>query len=266
VVFINLNGVSPIMLAVMATLFTWGMTALGAAVVFLFKSVDRKILDFMLAFGGGVMIAASFFSLLSPAIDISLENGETIAISVFSGFFFGGILIVMGNVFLERRFKEEENNENKMSLRRSLLMVFAITLHNFPEGLAIGVAFGSIYNGIDGALVGALALALGIGIQNFPEGMAVSLPLRREGMSRRKSFFYGQLSGVVEPIGGVIGVIFATTATIFLPFLLSFAAGAMIIVAVSELIPESTKSNRNLSSMGAVIGFSVMMILDVTLG
>lgn len=269
-VCIKINEISPVILALMATIFTWGMTALGAGAVFFFKKVNKKVLDFMLAFGGGVMIAASFFSLLSPAVEKSVENGERIAYSVFLGFLLGGLLIVFGNIILEKSFKSIQDDnvkkENSFKIRRSLLMVFAITLHNFPEGLAVGVAFGSICSGVEGAFTGAILLAIGIGIQNFPEGLGVSLPLRRDGLSRRKSFFYGQMSGVVEPIGGVIGAVFAVTTALFLPFLLSFAAGAMIVVSVSELIPESTKYNRNIASTGAVLGFLVMMILDVTLG
>ena len=264
--FINL---SPVYQALIATLFTWGVTALGAALVFFFKKVNKNVLDAMLGFAAGVMIAASFWSLLEPAIEMA-ENLKMIAwLIVFLGFFSGGLLLFLGdrlfNYIEKKKFKKKKKDT---SLKRSILLVFSITLHNIPEGLAIGVAFGSVAYGLEGAtLAAACLLALGIGIQNFPEGTAVSVPLRREGMSRKKSFFYGQLSGVVEPIAGVLGALLVIKARMLLPFFLAFAAGAMIYVVVQELIPESqSNKKKDLMALFTLIGFSVMMILDVALG
>jgi len=264
--FINLN---PVIQALLATIFTWLITALGAALVFFFKKVNKSVLDAMLGFAAGVMIAASFWSLLLPAITMA-ENLNMIPwLIVFIGFFCGGLLLFLGDKIFN--YYDQINllkNKTKTSFKRSLMLVISITLHNIPEGLAIGVAFGSIAYGLEGATLGAASLlALGIGLQNFPEGTAVSVPLRREGLSRAKAFFIGQLSGIVEPISGVVGALLVLKIRTLLPFLLSFAAGAMIYVVVQELIPES-QSNRkkDLMALFTLIGFSVMMILDIALG
>jgi len=251
-----------IFLTLIATLFTWGVTALGAASVFLFKKVNQKILDFVLGFASGVMIAASFWSLLNPAIELSESIGYTKWLFPAVGFLFGGIFVIFSDLFLDKMMQKKDNSK-----KRSILLVGAITLHNIPEGLAIGVAFASTSLGIEGAtLVSAILLAIGIGLQNFPEGMGVSLPLRREGLSRKRAFFYGQASGIVEPIAGLVGVLLARFARLLLPFLLSFAAGCMVSVVARELVPESCKENKNHSSLGLIMGFIVMMVLDVALG
>jgi len=269
--FTNLN---PVIQGLLATIFTWSVTALGAGIVFFFKEVDRKILNAMLGFGAGVMIAASFWSLLNPAIELCEELGKSGFIIPGIGFFLGGIFIILADKLMDKysygvlikkpeKLKESESKQYK----KSILLVLAVTLHNIPEGLAVGVAFGGVAVGIPGAtLVAAMTLALGIGLQNFPEGAAVSLPLRREGLSRSKSFFYGQASGLVEPIAGVIGVIAAITMRNVLPLLLAFSAGAMIAVVGSELLPEASMENKNLTTIGLILGFLVMMVLDVALG
>ena len=264
--FINLN---PVFQALFATIFTWFVTALGAALVFFFKKVNKSVLDAMLGFAAGVMIAASFWSLLSPAITMA-ENLKMIPwLVAFVGFFGGGLLLFTGDkVFSYCEQKYSLTNTKKDSFKRSIMLVVSITLHNIPEGLAVGVAFGSIAYGLDGATLGAACLlALGIGLQNFPEGTAVSVPLRREGFSRRKAFLIGQLSGIVEPISGVIGALLVLKVRFLLPYLLSFAAGAMIYVVVQELIPESqSNEKKDLMALFTLIGFSVMMILDIALG
>ena len=265
-------GLHPVIQALMATLFTWGVTALGAAMVFFFKTIDRKVLDAMLGFAAGVMIAASFWSLLAPAIEMAEADG-TVAPWVpaavgflLGGLFLRGIDLILPHLHLGDSMSQAEGIHT--SWRRSVLLVLAITLHNIPEGLAVGVAFGAVaYNLPSANLAGAIALAIGIGIQNFPEGAAVSVPLRREGMSRRKCFWYGQLSGAVEPIAGVIGAASVLLMRPILPYALSFAAGAMIFVVVEELIPESqSNKNTDIATMGAMLGFAIMMILDVALG
>lgn len=252
---------------ILAGLLTWGVTALGAAIVFFFKKVNGNVLDAMLGLSGGVMISASFFSLLNPAINGAESLGMTSWLVVSLGFFSGGILLILGDLFFNYILERRKNN-NVKSLKRSLMLIFSITLHNIPEGLAIGVAFGSIAYGLEGAsLTAAVMLAVGVAIQNFPEGTAVSLPLRRENFTRKKSFVYGALSGIVEPISAFLGCVLVMYVQNILPFLLSFAAGAMIYVAVSELIPESQKNiHKNLMSLFAIIGFVIMMILDVALG
>ena len=251
--FIKLNYVYQ---ALIATLFTDGVTALGAALVFFFKKVNKNLLDAMLGISAGVMIAASFFSLLLPAIESSISN----IFIIILGFMSGGILLFIGDKVCDKLVTE--------SNKRILMLIISITLHNIPEGLAVGVAFGSTFFGLDRATVlSASMLALGIGIQNFPEGTAVSVPLMREGVSRKKAFFYGQLSGIVEPISGVIGAILVTKIRILLPFLLSFAAGAMIYVVVEELIPESqSNEKKDLMALFTLIGFSIMMCLDIVFG
>lgn len=252
---------------ILAGLLTWGVTALGASIVFFFKKVSGNILDAMLGLSGGVMISASFFSLLNPAIDGAEKLGMSAWLVVSLGFFIGGIILIFGDMFFNY-ILEKRKSSNVTSLKRSLMLIFSITLHNIPEGLAIGVAFGSIAFGLEGAsLTAAIMLAVGVAIQNFPEGTAVSLPLRRENFSRKKSFIYGMLSGIVEPISALLGCILVMYVQNVLPFLLSFAAGAMIYVAISELIPESQKNkHKNLMSLFAIIGFVIMMILDVALG
>lgn len=268
-----LTNLNPVWLAFLATLFTYGVTALGAALVFFFKKVNKNVLDAMLGFAAGVMIAASFWSLLSPAIEMAESLNMIPWIITFIGFFSGGVLLYIGDKlfnFFNNRFSKKTNKDNNKanSFKRCLMLILSITLHNIPEGLAVGVAFGSVIYNLNGAtLSSACLLALGIGLQNFPEGTAVSVPLRREGMPRKKAFFFGQLSGIVEPISGVIGALLVLKVRFLLPFLLSFAAGAMIYVVVQELIPESQSNKRkDLMALFTLVGFSVMMILDVALG
>jgi len=265
------KALHPVMQALLATLFTWGVTAAGAAVVFVFKTINRRVLDAMLGFAAGIMIAASFWSLLAPAIEMVEQSGGIPWVPAVVGFLLGGIFLRIVDMLLPHLhigFPDEEAEGIKTNWQRSVLLVLAITLHNFPEGLAVGVAFGALGANLPSAtLAGAVALALGIGIQNFPEGTAVSVPLRREGFSRFKSFWYGQLSGIVEPIAGVIGAAAVLLMQPILPYALSFAAGAMIYVVVEELIPESQlESNSDVATSGAMIGFAVMMLLDVALG
>ncbi len=265
------KGLNPVIQALLGTLFTWSVTALGAAMVFFFKSIERKVLDSMLGFAAGVMIAASFWSLLAPAIDMAAELTVPDWLPAVVGFLLGGIFLWSVDKVLPHLhigLPTEEAEGVKTSWQRSILLVLAITLHNFPEGLAVGVAFGAVAAGIPSAnLAGALALAMGIGLQNFPEGAAVSIPLRREGLSRLKSFLYGQGSGIVEPVAGVIGAAAVLWMRPILPYALAFAAGAMIYVVVEELIPESQSGkDTHFSTFGAMLGFAVMMLLDVALG
>lgn len=265
--FLSLN---PVLQGLIATLFTWSITALGAGVVFFFKDVKKSILNLMLGFGAGVMIAASFWSLLSPAIDLCSELGYNSWFIPSLGFMLGGSFIVLSDKFLDRYNFEDLSRfgaKSPKSFKKSILLVLAVTLHNIPEGLAVGVAFGGAALGIPGCtIMSAILLAIGIGLQNFPEGAAVSLPLRREGFSLKRSFFYGQASGLVEPIAGLLGVIMAIGMRSILPLLLSFSAGAMIGVVSSELIPEACIENKNLTTIGIIFGFMIMMILDVALG
>lgn len=261
---------NPVLLALFATLFTWGLTALGASMVFFFKSINKKVLNSMLGFAAGVMIAASFWSLLKPAIEMAEENGSVPWVPALVGFLSGGLFLLLVDKLLPHLhmgLATEKAEGIKTSWQRSVLLVLAITLHNIPEGLAVGIAFGALANNPDtGMLAGAIALALGIGLQNFPEGAAVSVPLRREGFSRLKSFTYGQMSGIVEPIAGVLGAYLVLMVTPLLPYALSFAAGAMIFVVVEELIPESQTGNEtDWSTIGAMLGFAAMMFLDVSL-
>lgn len=264
-------GQEPVFQALMATLFTWGVTALGAAMVFFFKEINRKVLDSMLGFAAGVMIAASFWSLLNPAIEMAELAGVKPWLPAVVGFLAGGAFLWVVDQIMPHLHIGAEDSEAegiKTGLHRSSLLVLAITLHNIPEGLAVGVAFGAIASGFPGAsLAGAVALAIGIGLQNFPEGAAVSIPLRREGLSRTKSFLYGQASGIVEPIAGVIGAMAVISMKPILPYALSFAAGAMIYVVVEELIPEAQQDKKtDVATIGAMIGFALMMFLDVSLG
>jgi len=266
-----LEKFTPVTQALIATLFTWLLTAMGASMVFFFKKINRKVLDGMLGFAAGIMIAASFWSLLSPAIEISESLGKTPWIPAVSGFLCGGFaLFIIDKILphLHLGSKRSEAEGIKTGWQKSVLLVLAITLHNIPEGLAIGVAFGALASEFSSiTLTGAVAIAIGIGIQNFPEGAAVSVPLRREGLSRFKSFWYGQLSGIVEPIAGVIGAVAVLSMTNFLPYALSFAAGAMIFVVIEELIPESQlHKNNDIATIGALAGFALMMALDVALG
>lgn len=267
----GLLNYNPVLLALGATIFTWFFTALGSSMVFFFKRINQKILNSMLGFAAGVMIAASFWSLLQPAIEMSAQNGTLPWVPAVIGFLSGGVFLLLVDKILPHLHMglAIDNAEGiKTSWQRSILLVLAITLHNIPEGLAVGVAFGALSNNPDvGMLAGAVVLALGIGLQNFPEGAAVSIPLRRDGLSRLKAFNYGQLSGIVEPIAGVFGAYLVLTITPLLPYALSFAAGAMIFVVVEELIPESqTGEETDFSTIGAMIGFAVMMFLDVALG
>jgi len=267
----KLLSYNPVLLALLATVFTWGLTALGSSMVFFFKEINKRVLNLMLGFAAGVMIAASFWSLLNPAINMVEESGGVAWIPAVVGFLAGGAFLYLVDRLLPHLhlgLARDKAEGIKTSWQRSVLLVLAITLHNIPEGLAVGVAFGALANNPDpGILAGALTLAMGIGLQNFPEGAAVSVPLRREGFSRLKAFSYGQLSGVVEPVAGVIGALMVTMMTPLLPYALSFAAGAMIYVVVEELIPESQNGDENdLSTIGAMVGFAVMMTLDVALG
>lgn len=254
----------PVWQGLFATLFTYFVTAMGAALVFFFKTMNRKVLDLMMGFAAGVMIAASFWSLLAPAIELSAKLGGNAWLSSALGFLLGGGFIIGSDIVLKKATLPRGNGA---AAKRSILLTFAVTLHNIPEGLAVGVAFGSVALGIEGATAqGAAMLALGIGLQNFPEGVCVSMPLRRDGASRMKSFLMGQASGIVEPIAGVLGVLFALSMRNALPLALSFSAGAMVAVVCSELIPESFKDNKTLASFGVILGFAIMMILDVALG
>ncbi|MEW5995956.1 MAG: ZIP family metal transporter [Candidatus Zixiibacteriota bacterium] len=261
----------PVVQAFLATCFTWLMTALGAAVVFAARELSRKTLDGMLGFAAGVMIAASYWSLLAPAIEMSEGKDTPAWIPAVVGFLIGALLLRVVDRFLPHLhigMAIEQAEGIKTSWRRTTLLVLAITLHNIPEGLAVGVAFGAAAAGLPSAtLAGAIALAIGIGIQNFPEGTAVSMPLRRENISRLKSFCYGQLSGVVEPVAGVLGAALVLMARPILPYALAFAAGAMIFVVIEELVPESqTGGHSHAATWGAILGFAVMMTLDVALG
>jgi ZIP family zinc transporter len=265
------TGLNPVVQALIATLFTWSVTALGAAIVFFFKSINRKVLDGMLGFAAGVMIAASYWSLLAPAIEMAEEGNLPAWVPATTGFLMGGFFLwgidkILPHLHLG--FPRQEAEGIKTSWHRSVLLVLAITLHNIPEGLAVGVAFGALASELPSAtLGGAIALALGIGIQNFPEGTAVAVPLRREGFTRLRSFWYGQLSGFVEPIAGVLGALAVIFIKPILPYALAFAAGAMIFVVVEELIPESQlEKNTDIATIGAMGGFAVMMTLDVALG
>ena len=261
--FLNLN---PIFQALLATLFTWFVTALGAFIVCFFKNVNQRFLDLMLGFASGVMIAASFWSLLAPSIELSEKLGYIKWLLPSLGFIGGGIFVILADKFLDKVMTKSDS-ENNNSRKRSILLVTAVTLHNIPEGLAVGVAFGGVLAGIpEATIISACLLALGIGLQNFPEGAAVSLPLRREGYPIKKCLLYGQASGIVEPIAGVVGALLAIKVQSILPFLLAFSAGAMIGVVGAELIPESTKNNKNIATIGLLLGFIIMMILDVSLG
>ena len=264
-----LKSINPILAAFYATMFTWIVTAAGASLVFFFKTMNRAVLDGMLGFTGGVMVAASYWSLLAPAIEMSKGEGFVKVIPAAAGFLMGALFLFALDKTLPHlhiNFKETEGI--KSPWQRTTLLVLAITLHNIPEGLAVGVLFGGVAAGIpEASIAGAVTLAIGIGIQNFPEGIAVSMPLRRMGMSRRKSFMYGQSSAIVEPIAGVLGAVAVTFFTPILPYALAFAAGAMIFVVVEEVIPETQQDkNTDIATLGFIGGFIVMMSLDVALG
>ena len=265
------ESINPVLAAFYASLFTWVLTALGASLVFLFKGMNRGLLDGMLGFTGGGMVGASFWSLLAPAIEMSPGEGFVKVIPATVGFGLGAFFLFGLDKILPHlhiNFKESEKEGVKSPWHRTTLLVSAITMHNIPEGLAVGVLFGGVAAGITEATVGgAVALALGIGIQNFPEGIAVSMPLRRQGVSRFKSFWYGQMSAIVEPIAAVIGALMVTFFTPILPYALAFAAGAMIFVVVEEVIPETQRDQyTDIATLGFIAGFIIMMNLDVALG
>jgi ZIP family zinc transporter len=261
----------PVVQALLAGIFTWGITSFGAATVFLTREINRRILDSALGFAGGVMIAASFWSLLAPAIELSRDIALPAWLPAATGFMLGGAFLRSLDLILPHLHTNgatERVMGPRIPLSRSSLLVIAITMHNIPEGLAVGVAFGAVASGLPAAnIAGAIALALGIGIQNFPEGLAVSVPLHGEGLSRLRSFWYGQLSGAVEPVAALIGAATVYIARPLLPYAMAFAAGAMIFVVVDSLIPEwHLHENRDLAMMGLFIGFASMMVLDVVFG
>ena len=270
-IIIYFESIDPILAALYASLFTWILTALGAALVFFRKGMNRGLLDGMLGFTGGVMVAASFWSLLAPGIEMSPGEGFVKVIPAAIGFGLGALFLFGLDKILPHlhiNFKESEKEGVKSPWHRTTLLVLAITMHNIPEGLAVWVLCGGVAAGIPEATIGgAVALALGIGIQNFPEGIAVSMPLRRQGVSRFKSFWYGQLSAIVEPIAAVVGALAVTFFTPILPYALAFAAGAMIFVVVEEVIPETQRDKyTDIATLGFICGFIVMMTLDVALG
>lgn len=270
-----LGQFGPVTQALIGTTFTWSVTALGASLVFFFKTIKKNVLNGMLGFAAGVMIAASFWSLLAPGIELAEQLGQTAWLTAAIGFLGGGAFLYLVDKLLPHLYmglKTSQAEGIKTEWQRSVLLVLAITLHNIPEGLVVGVAFGAAATGdiSSASLAGAIALAIGSGLQNFPEGAAVSIPLRREGFSRFKSFIYGQASGIVEPIAGVLGAYAVIKLRPILPYALSFAAGAMIYVVIEELIPEAQReeggSKTDIATIGCMLGFSVMMVLDVALG
>lgn len=267
------TSIHPVLAAFIATTFTWGLTAFGASFVYFFKTINRKYLDGMLGFTGGVMIAASVWSLLLPSIAMAESDfGKLFSwIPASIGFLLGAFFLYFLDRFfphLHINFDESENEGLDVGFKKATLLVLAITLHNIPEGLAIGVLFGGAALGLEGATIGAaVSLMIGIGLQNLPEGIAVAMPLRRLGLSRRKSFFYGQMSAIVEPISGVIGALAVLFIEPILPYALSFAAGSMVYVVVEEVIPETQRDKfTDIATLGFIVGFVVMMILDVALG
>lgn len=265
------ENINPVQAALYAGLFTWLLTALGASVVFLFKTMNQVLLDGMLGFTGGIMVAASFWSLLSPAIAMSEGEGFVKVIPAAVGFSLGALFLFGLDKILPHlhiNFKEKDSEGVKTPWQKTTLLTLAITLHNIPEGLAIGILFGGVAMGIpEATITGALTLAIGIGVQNFPEGIAVAMPLRRMGMSRKKSFLYGQSSALVEPVAAVIGAMAVAFFTPILPYALAFAAGAMIFVVIEEVVPETQQNkNTDIATLGFILGFIVMMSLDVALG
>lgn len=263
-----LTNLNPILATLVSTLFTFGLTSLGASIVLFCKNVNKKLLDTFLALASGIMLAACFWSLLAPAIDMAEELNLITWLIASIGFIFGGLFLYLSDKIFDKILNKKNIKNDKNKHKRIAMLLFSITLHNIPEGMAIGVAFGSFAYGLtESSILSCFTLAIGIGLQNFPEGSAVSLPLRGEGFSRKKSFLLGSLSGIVEPIAGLLGVVLVLKLRTILPFLLSFAAGAMIYVVVCELIPESTKNkNKELMALFTLIGFCLMMILDIALG
>ena len=266
-----LGSMDPIWAAFLATTFTWLLTAFGSSFVFLFRTMNRAVLDGMLGFTGGVMIAASYWSLLAPAIEMAEANGTPGWLPAAVGFGSGALFLFALDKLMPHlhiNFKREDAEGPETNWHRTTLLVLAITIHNIPEGLAVGVLFGGVAAGFEGASIGAaVALAIGIGIQNFPEGIAVSMPLRRQGVSRFRSFWYGQLSAIVEPIAGVLGAALVIYFEPILPYALAFAAGAMIYVVIEEVVPEAQLDKyTDISTLGLIGGFLVMMVLDVALG
>lgn len=256
----QLAQIHPLVLVLLASLFTWGLTALGAAVVFIFKEINKRALDIMLGVSGGIMIAASFWSLIAPAVTLAGELWHNEWLLPSLGVIAGGLFIILTSLILDKQLKDAGGK------KRSILLVSAITLHNIPEGLAVGVGFSGFALGTTGCtLLGAIMIALGIGIQNFPDGLAVSVPLYRDGMRKSKAFFLGQASGIVEPIAAIIGYLATMAVRGMLPFLLAFAAGAMIVVVVNELNPDIAKENRLPATLGFVIGFALLMVLDIAI-
>lgn len=265
------QSLHPACQALLAGLFTWLVTAAGAATVFFARGLRRSALDALLGFAAGVMVAASFWSLLAPAIEMAGVRGDSPWLAPVAGFLAGAAFLFIGDKTVPHihiHLKTELTEGIRTRWNRTVLLVLAITLHNIPEGLAVGVAFGAVAHGYqEASLAGAVALAIGIGLQNFPEGIAVAMPLRREGVSKFRCFFCGQLSAIVEPIAAVVGALAVIQAEPLLPFALSFAAGAMIFVVVEEVIPEAHGGDHpDLATAGAIIGFAVMMALDVALG
>ncbi len=265
-----INGLSPLLQGLFSGIFTWLITALGAATVFLFKGFSKRMLDSMLGFGAGVMTAASFWSLLAPATELSQTLYNNGWLFPALGFLLGGAFVILTDILFGKisfgSFSKDCKN-GKEGAKRSLLLILAVTAHNIPEGMAVGVAFGAAAMGIEGyTVLSAFMLTVGIGLQNFPEGAAVSIPLARDGFSRKKAFFYGQFSGFAEPISAVLGVLASVTARSLLPLMLSFSAGAMIGVVALELIPESVSNNKTEAASGVIAGFLIMMIMDIALG
>ncbi len=258
----SFESLHPVLQGLLATLFTYAVTALGASLVFFFKKINKTLIDSMLGFSAGVMIAASFWSLLSPAEELSVQLGYNAWIVNASGFIAGGLFVMLSDILLTKakRFKGSDK-----TFKRSAMLAAAVTMHNIPEGLAVGVAFGSIAAG-GATLTGAIMLAVGIALQNFPEGLCVSMPLYLSGKSKAKSFFAGQASGLVEPVAGVLGAAFAVVSRSLLPFALAFSGGAMIAVVCAELIPTAFEGNKLTAQIGVMSGFAVMMILDIALG
>lgn len=266
------HNAGPVWSALIGGVFTWLCTLLGASFVFFFKEMKRSVLDTMLGLSGGIMLAASIFSLLVPSIEMSEKSFPSMPwMPAMVGFAFGALFVYGLDKFLPHlhiNFKQSEAEGVKSSWHRTTLLIMAITLHNIPEGLAVGVVFGAALNGMgDASVAGAIALAIGIGIQDIPEGFAVSMPLRRQGLSRWKSFYYGQLSAIVEPIAAILGAVLVLFMQNFLPFALAFAAGAMIFVVVEEVIPETQRDKyTDVAALGFIAGFLIMMFLDVSLG
>lgn len=262
------NNINPVWQALIATTFTWGITALGALTVCFFKDLKKCVLNTILGFSAGVMIAASFWSLLAPAIDLSEELGYVTWLFPALGFIIGGLFVLFSDKFLDKALEKRNDNKNKLGVKKSILLISAITIHNIPEGMAVGVAFAGLATQNAGiTFIEAFALALGIAIQNIPEGAIISMPLHSSGKGKLKSFAGGVLSGIVEPIGAIITIMLTKFVVPILPYMLSFAAGAMIYVVASELIPEAQSEKKsNLVTIGVAVGFVIMMLLDVALG